>query len=522
MVGIWQARRFDGPAGPVIVRHALHGSHLELVVESRSAAWELVADVARPASLVVRARDEGQDHAQVDALPAWAVGSRFGWSGAFVQGARVAGRMLSDDEPDGRARAVNRELELHLRSIALALHDRLAPDAVRAAQAFRPALRYWVYAAVLDDPTGRVAQLARVCPGALVLAYDHAAAHAFAGRDEHRDAAARVLADARAGLRLQRLVARAVDEWANLPGDGTEDSRAHALATATGVERDALLARQRLLLRRAGVHVRCADLARAGLPAFAPEDIPCSPLRNARWYRVTSLSALALARVRDLEVRDVLARFVSRNALLLEGWVRRRPLLRHRFGEHGLVELAARLATFCTATERRPTSQCSPLAFLDDAARWYERRTPAHHLAAFLEKVPGLGLGEVTSVRAAGDGDASFLWGVKDLPIPAVPVTGTEPGITVSPIRTPEALAAEAAAMEHCVAGLLPQLLAGEVFIYSLRIGEARLTLAAAERVHGGFEVVDLRGVRNRQASAAERLRVARWIEKLRADPASR
>jgi len=50
-----------------------------------------------------------------------------------------------------------------------------------------------------------------------------------------------------------------------------------------------------------------------------------------------------------------------------------------------------------------------------------ERRTPAHHLANFLERVPGLEVGEVTSARALGSGDAGFLWRVKNLPLPVFP-----------------------------------------------------------------------------------------------------
>lgn len=512
--------RFDAPRGPLTVTHTLRGSRLELVLEGPSRWWELVVDVAPPAVLRARVRDEGQDHPTSAGLHGWAVGSRSGWSGVFVQAAEVARDLLAAGDHPGQhesrvaARAAAAQVERHLRFLARALHARLAPDPVRVAQAFRPALRFFVYASVLSDPTGRVAQLARVCPGALVLAFDHLSAHAFTRRDQHRDATDRILADARAGVPLRRLVARAVDDLAALTWEGSDDPRLPVLAGATVAAREGALARQRLLVRRAGAHVRCADLTRPALPSFAPEDIPAAALRNARWYRVTSLAALSVTRIAGAALRDVISRFVSRHALLLDGWARRRGAPRRlEAGEEGVCELVTRLAAFCADTGRRPTPSCNPRAFLQEAARWVDARSPEHALADLLARVPALGLGEVTAVRAVGSGD--FLWHVRDLPTPAVPDAEFEPGLSVQPIRTPDALATEGLEMEHCVAELLPRLLAGDVYVFSVRCDSERLTLAVAPGVHGGFEVVDLRRRANGEPTAAAAERVARWVARL-------
>jgi hypothetical protein len=509
-------RRFDGVAGPVTIRHSLAGPRLDLTVEARDASFHVVADVARPPSLVVEIRQPGMDEPVRDPVPTWSVGATAGWSEAFKEAAEFAAKHLTGGGGGaGGARALAAEYAArdHLRTIARALHARLDPAATLAALPFPRTVRFWIYATVLADASGRVAQLTRTCPGVLLLAFAHLVERGFGGRAGHGEAAARVLADAVDGAPLGRLLDCAVEAWAAHPFSDTPDVHARVFAGASATERRRALARQRLLVRRAAPGVWPFDLVAPTLPAFAPEDLPRHPVENARWIRVASLAAPPLARVLEDRLRDDLSRFVSRHALLLGGWTRRNPVFA-AVPEDGVPVVVERLAAFCTATDRRPALSANPRALLADAARWYDRSSPARRLASLLENVRTSALGEVTSVRAlAGDGE--FLWRVANVPTPEAPTADAEPGLTATPIRTPEALAAEATDMQHSVARLLPELAAGDVFLYSVRVGSARLTLAT-RRSKAGFSILELRGAHNRRPSGQERSRVARWVGRLR------
>lgn len=161
----------------------------------------------------------------------------------------------------------------------------LDPAAWRAARRFHPLARGPVLRWLREDATGRIAQLAHACPGALVLAAGlEARGGAFSEvarelrGDARRGLPLDLALDAASGRMAEAMVARA--------GAGTcgDVPSAGAIANSVGggsVER--WLLRLRWLVRRAGPRVSPLDLCALPPPVLVPEDIP-SGAASARWY----------------------------------------------------------------------------------------------------------------------------------------------------------------------------------------------------------------------------------------------
>ncbi|WP_248360530.1 PcfJ domain-containing protein [Anaeromyxobacter oryzae] len=481
--------RFEGAGEAVVVVHRWRGKRLELLVERWDEARHLVVHVGRPAELSVRrlgphpgaSRAPRPDVAEF--MPQiWPVGHRSGWGGVFERLAKFATDCITYGQATPALRRSASSCTGHLRAIARALHARLDRDALCAALPFAPELRWWIYSAALNDESGRVAQLAHVCPGALLLSFQHAFAHAFAGRLMDGLASRSIVWNALAGMPLRRLIRRSVRCWGRLPFPSPfrDPDLPREDLGATWRERVEARDRQELLVRRAGPLVSCTDLTRPALPSFAPEDIPHAPDRNARWYRVSAFACMALARASHLApgARDALSRFVSRHALLIDGHVRRSANSPGMDG-FGVLHLVNRLAAYCDATGRRPSPGCDPLTFLEDASIWWQATHAQQH------------------------------------PFPRLPFVPPEPGLEIEPIRTATALYEEGRDMHHCAATLLPNAVRGEQFFYAARVGAERLTLSIEPGRAGGFKIADLRGFANRPPSADARRVVEQWVVRL-------
>lgn len=223
---------------------------------------------------------------------------------------------------------------------------RTTPDALR----FSPEARPRIATLIAADASGRVAQMARVCPGllGLLLAFENAG---FAQ-------VARLLSlDIQRGRRLNHLLATAVTEWhqATRPGTGAKDA--------------ALTHRQALLLRRAGPRVPPALLWLPPPVELVPEDIPRRALENARWFRVMKSCPELLEMDPPAPWRSV-ARFFSKHAPRLP------------------VDRAAELADFIIGAELIVTRGTSLDRVLCDFAGWSE------DLPGGRPDAPGSGFGE--------------------------------------------------------------------------------------------------------------------------------
>jgi len=162
--------------------------------------WEADVQMRGLAHARVNASPDGAPRAAVDGLPIDLISAPLGWAAEAADALPAA---------DGAAflTAVGRSLEQatrHLRSLAVG-------PAIDAARAFsrRGGMRWFVYEAVANDPTGRLARLAIRCPGVLILCkglVDHGAAAA----------ARKVLTAAARGAGLTRLLRMACAAWAEV------------------------------------------------------------------------------------------------------------------------------------------------------------------------------------------------------------------------------------------------------------------------------------------------------------------
>ncbi|HYG70159.1 MAG TPA: PcfJ domain-containing protein, partial [Anaeromyxobacteraceae bacterium] len=273
---------------------------------------------------------------------------------------------------------------------------------------------------------------------------------------------------------------------------------------------------QAILLRRAGPCVDPEHLAMRPAPAFAPEDIPARPDRNAAWFRVMAGASRPLAGAGELEAG--LSTFVARHHRAVLAEARRCAPRWDVEDEPGgdVQRLVRRLLRFARATGRRPGRRSNPTRCLAEARRWAAHDAnsddPAARLGALLERVRTLELGEVIAVRELG---APFAWGeVAGLALPPWPHADVAvDGVTVTPMTTAVELAAEGARMQHCAAAFVPDVVAGDLYVFAVRAGPSRLTSAVRPLRAGGYELVEVRGQANRAPTRAERDAVTRWLE---------
>jgi hypothetical protein len=111
-------------------------------------------------------------------------------------------------DPD--ARGTMRRVYATLASVARDAAAACEPAARAIVMRFQPHLRFWLYRHLVADPSGRLAQLASVCPGALIFSF----ALERSGYADQKAAGARLLGAVIAGQRLARVLSEAVGAWA--------------------------------------------------------------------------------------------------------------------------------------------------------------------------------------------------------------------------------------------------------------------------------------------------------------------
>jgi len=396
------------------------------------------------------------------------------------------------------------EIRRRIRGAAAAALAGCDRPALEIARRFHRAGRWFVYGAVVEDPTGRIAQLARTCPGALLLA------SALRRREELEEADAILRAAAR-GKPLRAVVSEVVERWAGL----LEHQDVEREWPPWPKDRRCLdTTSQALLIRRAGPQVDPEHLIVRPLPSFAPEDIPARADRNAAWFRVMAGASRSLAGAEELA--DGLSAFVACHHRAVLADSRRGPPVYDEDEPGGEVHrLVDRLARFSRATGRRPGRHSNPSRILAEARRWVndeeDAHSPAFRLGRLLDRVRKLGLGPVVAVRELG---SSIDWGrVGVLELPCWPYGDISvPGVTASHIGSAAALAEEAAAMDHRVSTLLPDIMAGQLYLFAVRAGASRLTVALRPRLLEGYEFLEARGQGDRLPFRAEMAAINRWL----------
>ena len=352
------------------------------------------------------------------------------------------------------------------------LSSLLAVGGVAAARGFEEPATWWdVYKVAAEDRTGRLGQLARTCPGLMLLLF-------ALPREDRRRTFDAVLA----GQRLNRALDQAVEVWMRQSLRGCPRS---LLPPAD--ERRRMAKDQRVRIRRASPLVDRQLLLKPPPPLLVPEDIPRDPARNRDWFVITSVFGLPWTdwfRQRDLLPvrRDGLSRFLSRQGSALCELAGLSP------GESPMevMILVTHLLDYVRFAGRALDRKTSPGRVLRELEAWNaamgdSQRVPPH-----------------TELHTHGLDD----W--------------QGPGGTVRPLRTVGELVDETHAMSHCVASIADRGVAGlAVFLHGELAGEP-LTINV-EPAGAGFHLVDVRGVRNREPTADEREVVNRWLRDVNA-----
>jgi hypothetical protein len=401
---------------------------------------------------------------------------RSGCDDVFVNAFGWARERTRDDDsagPLGEYRLLLGKLAGHAAALC-------KPEARRIALRFRPASRLGVYGLVQRDGTGRIAQLAAVCPGAVLFAVG-----LQCGPQASRWIGQRMAQQVIEGRKLDRILAEAVEAW--LSGD-REPLRQFRLfpglfgeATVPAAFRDQA-SRLRLLIRKAGPLVHPAWLVRIPPPLVVPEDIPAQPHDNACWYRIVG----EIARYAPKMDAEGFAAFVSKNVVALR---------RVATGERPVDVLLGELRDFLDATRTRVDRHNGFQRVIDDCVRWHARLREVEDLVD-LESELGLG----------PDEDIKFAK-------PPIPGLKSDAGI-VRPVATLHELIREGREMHNCVAWRARPILEGSCYIYSAKVAGARLTVEILRDAGPGLSLGEVRTFANGMPRPEHLVFLASWIQR--------
>ena len=362
------------------------------------------------------------------------------------------------DMPRGGAAAIRGALQ----AMAHHLEGLWDTAGLEAAGRFPLALgaRWWIYASTVNDPTGRVAQMARSCGGLLLcMALDARRAGALASD---------LLRGGGEGARLNRLLDRAQAAWA-------EANRRHPVRPRHVGEVE--FAAQRLRIRRACPSVP-PSLLFNGVPGrLAPEDVPAGEQDRLEWFRATSGAGMARARERlSVAQLDGLARFLSFNWR----WVRAK---RRELGR-GWPAYLDHLVDYLIVSGRRLCRRNAPARLEARVRQWGQqlswRRTP--HLSETVLPLHGL-----------------------------QPWQGARG--TFAPLRTVGDLVEESARMNHCVAAFADWALSGRVIFAHGDIDGAPVTVSLrVDMAAGRYCLMEAAGAHNRPLDPEEMAAVRQWL----------
>ncbi len=460
-LGAFWARSYRDAAGlRLVVASDTDGEGFELRLLIRPDPALIVSTTCMPRpwwSMVSGLPRSGCDDVFVNAL---------GWARERAQGAVATGPLA--------------EYRLHLGELARHASALCKPEARKIALRFRPASRLGVYGLVQRDETGRMAQLASICPGAVLFAVG-----LQCGPQATRWIGQRMARQVVEGRKLDRVLGEAVEAW--LSGD-REPLRQLRLFPGLFGEADVPLAfreqaaRLRLLIRRAGPLVHPAWLVRIPPPLVVPEDIPAHPHDNACWYRIVS----DVERHAPRAGAEGFAAFISKSVVALR---------RLATCDRPVDLLLGELRDYLNATRARVGRASTFQRVMDDCSRWHARLRELEELVD-LECELGLATGE----------DIAFAR-------PPIPGLANDAGV-VRPVGTLHELVREGREMHNCVAWRAPAILEGECFIYSAKVAGERLTVEILRDAGPGLCLGEVRTFANGMPRPEHLAFLNAWIQR--------
>lgn len=358
---------------------------------------------------------------------------------------------------------------------------------LRVVRRFSPCMRPWLYEVIAADRSGRLAQLATTCPGALVFAF------ALCEQAAMRPIAVDLLNGATAGRRLNRVLGEAVDGWATVASEAADRRHQSRLARpwlrildAGSEERRRIEAEQRLLVRRAGPRVAPTYVLLPPPLSFAPEDIPAAVRENARWFRVMKAKASLISphAGQDEALLRELAQFASRSFRALhpprgKGKVKRRM---------------QQLIEYALAAERHTSRTTCPKRLLAECRQWHRMTDEVLEFCSAAGMPPASAETELSVLQARPWSDGN---------------------ITVTPIRTVGELIKEARIMRSCVGQRARSALQGRCSFYAIELDGRRITVELTHMPNGRLFVSEAAGFANRALVPAEIQAMEPWLASL-------
>ncbi|HOT28475.1 MAG TPA: PcfJ domain-containing protein [Candidatus Ozemobacteraceae bacterium] len=354
----------------------------------------------------------------------------------------------------------------------------LIPEAAQIAGLF-PAdgsMRWWIYGQIANDRTGRIAQMAKVCPGVLIMARK---------MDSLGDHRLNILLESIVrGERLGKVLDTTVEFWRLITGNREPAERC----------RD-----QRRRISGAGIRISPSLLWRLPHGAVVPEDIPSDPMDNQAWYDIQCESSLKAVEHLSLSARTSFLAFTSRHAIDIA------RLAREKWpeGNQGYAQerFLGSLTDFIQATGRQPARSTRLDKLVEECDRWHRRM--AHELPDFLRR----GRGE-------------------EPPLP--PESPLDPGLfadllvwrqgpdVIRFLRTAGDLVEESQRMQHCVRSYARKAAAGNCQLFHGELAGEPVTIEIADG-NGRPVLRQVSGLRNKRPGEPTYRQVMTWFGDLTA-----
>jgi hypothetical protein len=406
---------------------------------------------------------------------------------------KIKGTIL-ELQPDPLASPTMRSLYLALADLERVAADLCDPVARSIALRFPFHLRFWVYARVVEDPTGRIAQLSISCPGALSFAYglEHAELKSIGGPI---GAGGRLLFDVIRGRKLDSILQDALGAWeraASVPKNSTGELCGiwARVADASGGLREKILLQQRLLIRLAGPLVGSLSLYLPPPLAFAPEDVPRGARNNARWFRMVKCSSRLIANptLGTESVRLGLSGFVSRNA----------PTLSRIEGFFSPRDFVEALEDYVCIANRCISRNSNMDELVKNVCAWNE---------------------QISSLSDVEDAFAPSIerifMGLIEIPPPPMD-TWLNGDVEIVPITSVQELINEGLKMHNCVVSRLSRIVRGGSYIYRATIGGRRFTVEIVRR-DAAWTLGEVAGFAHDPVESEQRATLNAWLNVLRA-----
>lgn len=374
----------------------------------------------------------------------------------------------------------------------------------QVAMRFLPHLRWFVYRSVLQDPTGRLAQLAESAPGVLIFAY--ALREQLGARG--RLAAWRLLRGVKEGRRLDPLLDQALEVWSAHAQDAgvCPDRRGHhrawaRVAGATGQERARIVAAQRLLIRRASRQVATTLLFLPPPLAFAPEDLPTGVRDSARWFKVMKGTVVTLERPETQHQARAMdfCSFLSKNAVLLCRAISPPA--------QGPLRLARLVAIYANVRGLRLDRRRSPRAFIQCFEEDRKRGALERVLHQCMSRPP-----RASAAEHAGALPSDLLFPLEHQPRYELPCGGV-----IRALRTPAELYEEGERMQHCVADYVWDALEGRSSFWHASVDGRELTLELRPTLAGPV-IGQYQEQRRLRMSMRTVKKLGAWLRRVRAE----